>query len=83
LSDRQEKLCFDRGGRGLWGEVLFGVREARCSRDEGGFFIADGANWVRSLKNNYFPEAIGVFIRYLAFREGAEEGFGRGERSGG
>ena len=24
------------------------------------FFIADGANWIRSLKNNYFPEAIGV-----------------------
>jgi hypothetical protein len=24
------------------------------------FFIADGASWIRTLKDNYFPEAIGV-----------------------
>ncbi len=33
------------------------------------FFIADGANWIRSLKNNYFPEAIGVLDIWHLERE--------------
>jgi hypothetical protein len=24
------------------------------------FFIGDGARWIRNLKDNYFPEAIGI-----------------------
>jgi len=33
------------------------------------FFIADGANWIRSLKDNYFPEAIGVLDIWHLERE--------------
>jgi hypothetical protein len=33
------------------------------------FFIADGANWIRSLKNNYFPEGIGVLNIWHLERE--------------
>jgi hypothetical protein len=33
------------------------------------FFIADGANWIRSLKNNYFPEAMGVLDIWHLERE--------------
>jgi hypothetical protein len=33
------------------------------------FLIADGANWIRSLKNNYFPEAIGVLDIWHLERE--------------
>jgi hypothetical protein len=33
------------------------------------FFIADGASWIRSLRNNYFPEAIGVLDIWHLERE--------------
>ena len=40
---------------------VFGAKEV--------FFIADGANWIRSLKNNYFPGAIGVLDIWHLERE--------------
>ena len=33
------------------------------------FFIADGANWIRTLKSSYFPEAIGVLDIWHLERE--------------
>jgi hypothetical protein len=33
------------------------------------FFIGDGANWIRTLKGNYFPEAIGVLDIWHLERE--------------
>jgi len=33
------------------------------------FFIADGASWIRTLKDNYFPEAIGVLDIWHLERE--------------
>ena len=33
------------------------------------FFIADAANWIRTLKDNYFPDAIGVLDIWHLERE--------------
>lgn len=33
------------------------------------FFIGDGANWIRTLKNNYFPESLGVLDIWHLERE--------------
>jgi hypothetical protein len=33
------------------------------------FFIGDGANWIQTLKTNYFPEAIGVLDIWQLERE--------------
>jgi hypothetical protein len=33
------------------------------------YFISDGARWIKNLKNNYFPEAIGVLDIWHLERE--------------
>ena len=55
---------------GAFGEKFYleclgqGVMEA-----EKVYFISDGASWIRNLKNNYFPEAIGVLDIWHLERE--------------
>jgi len=52
-----------------FGENFFRVCEPRSVRSQGSFFIGDGANWIRRLKENYFPETIGVLDIWHLERE--------------
>jgi hypothetical protein len=46
------------------------------------FFIANGANWIRSLKDNYFPEAIGI-LDIWHLEEELKKALGKEKRSAG
>jgi hypothetical protein len=59
LTDKRSYASIE--GSESFGEKFFlecikqGVLEAKEV-----FFVGDGAKWIRTLKDNYFPEAIGV-----------------------